>query len=164
MNNERAQAIPDVTFRAGYRRFEELDDHAFVAGISVPLPLFNRNSGRITNTTKKFEANQAEHIGHETAIQVELDTLTQAREILIEERDAVSKHLLPDSQKALKQVREAYQLGKIGYLDLIDFHEVYFKAKEREIRNLFELKSNEVTIKAITGEILDNIKEGTRHE
>ena len=159
VRNERAQVIPDITFSGGYRRFEETDDDAFVAGISVPLPFFNRNSGRITQAKKEVEANKAEYVRSETSVKAQLDNLMQTRKVLQMERATILKHLLPDSEQALTEIRKAYRLGRVGYLDLIDSQEVYFGAKEREAQNLFGLRSNEATIKAITGQILQTIRE-----
>ena len=39
----RAGAWPDVTVSAGVRRFEDTGDSAFLAGVSLPLPLFDQN-------------------------------------------------------------------------------------------------------------------------
>ena len=164
VRNERAQVIPDITFTGGYRRFEETDDDAFVAGISVPLPFFNRNRGRITQAIKEVEANKAEYVRSETSVKAQLDNLMQTRKVLQMERATILKHLLPDSEQALTDIRKAYRFGRVGYLDLIDSQEVYFGAKEREAQNLFELRSNEATIKAITGQILQTIEEAKSHE
>ena len=159
VESERAQAIPDLMLSGGYRRFEETEDDAFVASFSIPLPFFNRNSGKITQAKKEVEASKAEYLRSETFLRAETDTLLQTREVLKRERSTILKHLLPSSEKALNQIRDAYKLGRVGYLDLIDSQQVYFGTKEREARNLFALKSNEATIKAITGEILAVIKE-----
>ena len=43
----KAERIPDVDLGLGVRRFEEVDNYAMVAVLSVPLPLFNRNQGSI---------------------------------------------------------------------------------------------------------------------
>ena len=44
---EKSRAIPDLTAGLGYRRLSGSDDNALVGGISIPLPLFNRNQGNI---------------------------------------------------------------------------------------------------------------------
>ena len=41
----RADAVPDITGSAGVRRFGEGRETAFVAGISIPLPVRDRNRG-----------------------------------------------------------------------------------------------------------------------
>ena len=40
-----AGALPDITVSAGPRYFNENNDKAMVMGLSVPIPLFNRNQG-----------------------------------------------------------------------------------------------------------------------
>ncbi len=40
-----AGALPDITVSAGPRYFNANNDKAFVVGMSVPIPLFNRNQG-----------------------------------------------------------------------------------------------------------------------
>jgi cobalt-zinc-cadmium efflux system outer membrane protein len=44
---ERAVRVPDVSLAGGIRRYSDTDSQAFVAGISIPLPLFDRNQGKI---------------------------------------------------------------------------------------------------------------------
>ena len=60
---EKAAAIPDVTLRAGPRQINETNDTTAVVGLSVPLPLWNRNQGNITaarrNKSRKAGAEQA---------------------------------------------------------------------------------------------------------
>ena len=43
----KSERIPDVDLGFGVRQFEEDNSYTFVAGLSVPLPLFNRNQGGI---------------------------------------------------------------------------------------------------------------------
>ena len=156
--NEKAKVIPDVTFSGGYRRFEDTDSDAFVAGISVPLPLFNRNQGQVTQASKGVDASKANYQQYKILIRNELDFFMQTRKILLIERDAILKHLLPDSQKALNQIQEAYRLGRVGYLDLVDSQRAYFETRKRKAENLFALQSNKARITANTGQILNNIR------
>ena len=44
---EKANALPDPTIMGGYRRFNDVDVSAFVLGLSLPLPVTNRNQGNI---------------------------------------------------------------------------------------------------------------------
>ncbi|MHC4891277.1 MAG: TolC family protein, partial [Planctomycetota bacterium] len=44
---EKANAITDPTIFGGMQRFSETDDTAVVFGLSIPVPAFNRNQGRI---------------------------------------------------------------------------------------------------------------------
>ena len=42
---EKSFRIPDLTVSVGPRRFEETGQSAWVAGISLPIPIFDRNQG-----------------------------------------------------------------------------------------------------------------------
>lgn len=55
VNVERLRARPDVTASLGVRRFEEYDTQALTFGISVSLPLFDRNTGAISAAVPSSE-------------------------------------------------------------------------------------------------------------
>lgn len=156
--NESAQSVPDITVTGGYRRFEATNDDAFVASISIPLQLSNRNQGRVSQAQKVITANKAEYTRAKNSIKVELENLVQTRDVLQLERVTIEKHLLPDSKQTLAQVRKAYQLGRVGYLDLINSQDIYFGVKKQKAQNHFELQRNEAQISAITGQILKSIE------
>ena len=158
LERERAQAIPDLTLSGGYRRFEETDDGAFVAGLSIPLPVFNRNQGSISQASSEVNANEAELQRDMVTTKAELDSLLQMRSVLNQERAIIRSSLLPNSKKGLEQIQEAYRLGRVGYLDLIDSQEVYFDTRVRAAENLFSLSSNEAKLRALTGAILSDFQ------
>ena len=56
---ERAKQAPDPSVRAGFRQLRETHSSAFVVGFSVPLPIWNRNSGGIA--AARSEASRAEY-------------------------------------------------------------------------------------------------------
>ncbi|MCB0334464.1 MAG: TolC family protein, partial [Bdellovibrionales bacterium] len=162
LDRERAQAIPDLTLSGGYRRFEETDDGAFVAGLSIPLPIFNRNEGRIAQANSEVSASQALLQKETVATKAELDSLVQLRAVLQQERSIIETSLLPNSKKGLEQMREAYRLGRVGYLDLVDSQQAYFDTRIRAAENLFSLNDNDAKLKALTGVILNDF-EGVIH-
>ena len=48
---EKAKAISNVTLNGGLRQFNETDDSAAVLGLSIPLPLSDRNQGGLREAT-----------------------------------------------------------------------------------------------------------------
>src|SRR3546814_16879005 len=57
---ERSQAIPDLTLSAGVRQFRETDDSAFLVGVSIPIPVFDRNRGAIERAGAEVVAAEAD--------------------------------------------------------------------------------------------------------
>ena len=56
---QRAEARPDINASVGIRRFEAEDATALTFGISMPLPLFDRNRGNIEAAQAEFRAADA---------------------------------------------------------------------------------------------------------
>ena len=57
---EEARRIPDVSLSAGYRHFPETGARAAVAGLSIPLPIFDRNGGAVAAARARRRAADAE--------------------------------------------------------------------------------------------------------
>ena len=56
---ERTRAVPDVTVSAGVRRFSGDDSTALIAGVSLPIPVFDQNRGNITAAQGELQAAEA---------------------------------------------------------------------------------------------------------
>ncbi|MEO8398478.1 MAG: TolC family protein, partial [Ignavibacteriaceae bacterium] len=52
---EESQSVPDLTVSGGVRYLNELKSNSFVAGISIPLPFFNRNQGNIQSAEVRIQ-------------------------------------------------------------------------------------------------------------
>src|SRR3546814_15290238 len=50
-----AAAVPDPTLRAGFRRYNDDDSSAIVVGVSVPIPVFDRNRGAILEARQSLD-------------------------------------------------------------------------------------------------------------
>ncbi len=114
------QSIPDLTLGVGVRRFEESGDTALVAGISLPLPLFDRNRSGVAAAAARLEQTrqleQSRRLQSATAIaraDAELrNTLTETR--------ALQDELLPAAEQTFAAIDYGYQAGKYGLLELLD--------------------------------------------
>jgi len=55
----KAERVPDVRVELLYHRLEGIDQNTFDVGLSIPLPLFNRNEGRIHEARAEVGAAKA---------------------------------------------------------------------------------------------------------
>ncbi|WP_414662791.1 TolC family protein [Horticoccus sp. 23ND18S-11] len=117
---EQAQAAQDVTASGGIRFLREGTDAAFVAGVSVPLPVRNRNQGNIRAARETVAG--AEHAVR--AIEAELNAaFTAAWQDLVAAHTLAQKlrrDALPATEDAHAAVRRAYESGSIPLIDVLD--------------------------------------------
>ncbi|UKK83389.1 TolC family protein [Sphingopyxis sp. BSN-002] len=103
-----AEGVPDITASGGLRTFRESRDTAFVVGISVPLPVFNRNGGNIAAARAGNDAAEA------MLARTRLDTRFSRREAELM-LAAASERVAALSGAGLFQVSEAARVAGIGY-------------------------------------------------
>lgn len=125
----RADGVPDITGSAGVRRFGEGRETAFVAGISIPLPIRDRNRGNI-------DAAQSESLAAESGLALaRLDTNRtryEARMLLgaAEMRyEALAGPGIVQAEEALRIARLGYNAGKFSLLELLDAQNALIQAK-----------------------------------
>lgn len=116
----RAQAIPDLVGKLGYRHANETDDHALVVGFSLPLPLFDRNQG--PRLASRLRMQSVLHEKRQVQLQLQ-QNLTQAYTQLATSHDmakALHDDALPKATDAFKVTSQAYQQGDVQFIDVID--------------------------------------------
>ncbi|AXA94145.1 TolC family protein [Massilia sp. YMA4] len=135
---ERAQRIPDVTLTVGRQKEDQAARSLTVVGISVPLPLFDRNQGNLLSAMRRADKAQAE-------LDVERVRLTQAladahhRAVLAQQQLTTLKvEILPAAQGAFDAAVTGFELGKFSFLDVLDAQRTLFQAREQYLGALAE--------------------------
>ncbi len=104
---ERTRARPDVSASVGVRRYEAEDATALTFGLSLPLPLFDRNRGNIEAAQADFRAADARLMTARQEAQADR-AAAQARL-----RASVSRVNAADA--GVTSAEEAYRLSRIGF-------------------------------------------------
>lgn len=153
---EKTLAIPDLTVSAGYRRLNETEDNTFIGAVSIPFPIFNRNQGSIASAASQERAIKQEAEDFKVRLQSAVVTLQNKLRLLLSEKQALESTIIPDSEKSLKQAREAYALGRINYLDLFDSQKVFIESQERILEIMILAIETRVELQKIMGTVLTN--------
>lgn len=127
---ERTGRVSDLIVEGGVRHFRGSGDTAFVAGVSMPIPIRNRNQGSIA-------AAQAEASGAEARRNLALAHATRAirdAQAALAAADSRLKTLrdfsLPQSQEAVRLARLGYQEGEFNLLDVLDAEDALAQARQ----------------------------------
>ena len=161
---EEAGKIPDLTLSGGFRRFKEIDDSAFVMGLSIPLPLFDRNQGGIREAGERLaKAWEEERVARLTV----LDALAEAYQelsVAYAEAQTLQRDVLPGARAAFDAASEGYRQGKFGYLDVLDAQRTLFEARGRYIEVLASYHKSAAKVERLIGIGLDAVSTHSSRE
>jgi cobalt-zinc-cadmium efflux system outer membrane protein len=115
---ERKRAIPDVTGTFGVRRLDRENATALVAGVSVPLPLFDRNRGNIDAANAELRGAEARAESARLLATAEIrSALAQAQ--AADARVAAAQESLRTAEETYRLARIAYEAGKSPLIELL---------------------------------------------
>ena len=144
-------ADPEVGIGVGRLREDGEDEVVLEWGISIPLPLFDRNQGKIAE--RRALVRQSERIYDATLGEV-LNRLIIAladherfRTQATEYRDRI----IPQAERAIDLVREGYQQGKLSQLDLLDAQRILAASRQTYVGLLEDLHRVVATMEELGG-------------
>lgn len=150
---ERAARVPDVTLSVGTKRDDQIGRRQAVVGLSVPLPLFNRNEDalraalhRTDQAGEELAAARVETAAALTAAHTRYETARN--EVLLLRRDVV-----PNAQAAYEQTLKGFEYGKFSFLDVLDAQRTWFQAQSRQWDSLDDAWRAYADIERLAGPI-----------
>ena len=152
---EKAKAIPDPSVRGGIQHFNETDDTSFLFGLSIPLPLFDRNQGEVLaakyNIAKAQQQRRAAELAVYTAV---VDAYQELSSAFTEVTD-LKEEVLPGAQCAFDAVGQGYRQGKFNYLEVLVAQQTLFEAKGRYVESLAAYHKGKVEMERLIGQGID---------
>ncbi|MDY7037887.1 MAG: TolC family protein [Thermodesulfobacteriota bacterium] len=150
----RAEGWMEIEIGGGIQHFRETDDHAFFLELSIPIPVFNRNRGRIEETRhlhkKSVKDHEAGLITFKTTLLEKAQKLLAAQEAFLTMQNTV----IPAAQKAFAAVRKAYEAGEQGYLELLEAERTLINTRRERLVLFAELQELMVEVDGLTAETL----------
>lgn len=146
-----ANASPDPAFRVGVRRLQDTRDTAVVAGISIPLQIFDNNSAAIAQAQEQRKATEFDASALRMAVRREAMRLYQEMQAAAREAARVRSSVIPPAEKAVGMIREALERGAFSYVELADAQRVLNDAKLLEITTLKKFHTDRAALARLTG-------------
>ena len=154
-----AQAVPDVTLSARYgitqSSFDSTPigalndrDRIFTVGVSIPLPLFNRNQGAKAESLASITQSQRQREFVEQVVRAEVSSAWARYEAVKDAIKTFEDGVLTLSANNVRAVRGAYEIGEFRVSELlneqrrlIDSQREYTEALAERYRALSDLKA-----------------------
>ncbi|MDD5458644.1 MAG: TolC family protein [Phycisphaerae bacterium] len=155
---EKAKAISDITLSGGMKRFNETDDNAIVFGISIPLPISDRNQGGKLEAAYTLARAREEQRAAQTRIQMELVKAYQGLSNSYTEATELEKNVLQGAESVFEASKTGYSQGKLDYLHVLDAQRTSFEAKAQYIEALAAYHKARADVERLIGQNIDTIE------
>lgn len=115
-----AAAKPSITLNGGFKRLRADGSNTFLVGVSLPLPLFDRNQGTTAALDAQLRSLEYEQQRARIDAAARIQAGTSRLRQLIERHATLDLQLLPTAEKAYHTLQQAYEAGQIPYLSLLE--------------------------------------------
>ena len=153
----KTERIPDLTLSGGVKLFEETDETMFVFGLSVPIPLFDRNQGGVREAeyllARAGEQQKAAGVHVRTVLSEALGALSSSHAEALVLKNVV----LPAAEQAFVSAGEGYRHGKFEFLEVLDAQKTFAEVRYQYIDALIEYHRSIAAVERLIGRGLDTI-------
>ncbi|MES2260473.1 MAG: TolC family protein [Pseudomonadota bacterium] len=150
---ELARRTPDVGISVGLKRSQEAGRSQAIVGLSVPLPLFDRNRGNVqealSRTDKAVDELAAADIGLENELAQAVQDLAAARHSV----DVLRQDILPGARHAADAAAKGFEFGKQSFLDVLDAQRTLLQVRSQYLAALSAGHRAAAAIERILGHI-----------
>ena len=148
---EKRLGVPDLTLSLGARRNEELGLNQAIIGVSIQLPIFDRNQGNLLEAIRRTDKARDELTATEFRLSSELaqnhERLTTSRR----EVETLRQDIMPGAISAFDSTTRGFELGKFSFLDVLDAQRTLFQARSQYLRALAEVHRSAASLERILG-------------
>lgn len=156
-NLEKAKRIPDLTVSMGAKRNEELGLNQAILGVSMPIPVFDRNQGNLREALSRTEKAKDEllalEIQQSTTLATAYDRYSAARAEVL----SIREDILPGAQSAYDAAVKGFEYGKFGFLDVLDAQRTFFQARSQYLSALLRGHQAAAEIQRLVGDAVQGV-------
>jgi cobalt-zinc-cadmium efflux system outer membrane protein len=134
-----ANAVPDITASGGLRQFAGSNSVAFIAGLSIPIPIFNQNQGEIARAQAELRKVGQDRRQAEQERSQDLVTAWTNWQTAWLESNTIKDDSLPKAERAFRLALAGYRSGAFEYLEVLDAQRTFFEQRASYIRAISKL-------------------------
>jgi cobalt-zinc-cadmium efflux system outer membrane protein len=146
---QRALQSPNPTVGGGYRR--DLGENAIVFGVTVPLPLFNKNQGGVGRADAEYRAASARASGAETLARLDIQQARNAVATNSARVEYIEREHLKNARESRDLTLESYRLGAAGLIDFLDAQRAFRDTQRIYNRALYDRRISVFELTAALG-------------
>lgn len=150
-----AKRRPDLNVGAGVRRLEGPDTEVFVAELSVPLPILNRNQGGAVEARALARRTDVDRRNAAIRLETVLFGLYQELSHAMTAAESLQRVIVPQARDALSLSQKGFDEGRFSYLDLVDAQRTFVEVRAEAIDTALLYHRLRLSMERLLGQPLD---------
>jgi cobalt-zinc-cadmium efflux system outer membrane protein len=147
----KAQRIPDVRVELLYRRVQAGKENAFDIGLNIPLPLFDRNQGRIREARAEATAAEARSRSTRNELTFRLREAHAELATALASSRSLKTDILPRADTVLKGVETRYSAGDISLNEVLPARRNWALVQLTYLESIRDVMQAWGTVSSLTG-------------
>ena len=150
---EKTQRIPDLNVSLGSQYSTEDRERVNVVGLSMPIPLFNRNQGNILSAARR--ADQARDLRNAEELRLKAETQQAIDQWLVaaDEISSLDQIILPSAKSAVDSATRGFEMGKFAFIDVLDAQRTLIGARTQYVDALAAATAAWAQIERVYGDV-----------
>jgi len=151
---EKRNRIPDLFLSGGIKKTDESDDAIYIVGLSLPIPLFDRNQAGVARTAAELSQQTFALSAEQSRLAKDLKIAFQTLKTAHQQVNTIKTDILPSAQRVLDAVKEGYQEGEFSFLDMLEAQSTLYESHESYINSLGQYHHAVVDLEKLLGKDL----------
>jgi len=148
---EQRKRSPDIALNVGVQRDAEVGRNKALLGVSIPLPLFDRNQGNLREALRRTDKARSERQAASLRLVRELTQAHEQLRLARMQARTLAHELLPAAQGAHDATIQGFAFGKFDFLDVLDAQRTLLAARARHLRALLDAHLARAEIERLLG-------------
>ncbi|QDG58518.1 TolC family protein [Pseudomonas sp. NIBRBAC000502773] len=150
---EKAQRIPDLDVSIGSQYDASVRERVNLVGVSMPIPLFNRNQGNVLAATRRVDQARDQRNAAELRLRTETRQALDLWQAANSEVRAFNQQILPAAQGAVDSATRGFEMGKFSFLDVLDAQRTLIAARTQYLAATAQATDAWLRIERIYGDL-----------
>jgi cobalt-zinc-cadmium efflux system outer membrane protein len=153
---EKSNRIPDLTIAGGIKDVDEEDDTIYLVGLSIPIPLFDRNQAGIARAAAEVDQQAAALSAEKKRLLKDLKIAYQTLKTAYQQVNTIKTDILPAAQRVLDAVKEGYREGAFSFLDMLEAQSTLYESHESYVQSLGKYHIAVIDLEKVLGRNLSS--------
>lgn len=155
IDKERRERLSDITASLGYSRslFQISGDnpHTLGFGLSLPLPVFDRNQAGIAQATLEAKRVDNEIAALRVSIAEDIGAAHAALTASLAQLQVFETAMLQKAERALRAAEKSFQAGAFSLLELLEAQRTHLETRADYLRTLYEWRQSRIDLEYAVG-------------